>query len=75
MRQLRHTFIAIALTASVAQAQDTRTKIREIFHFGSCAALVCLSTTTGVHGDHYNPDAAAKSMRSVYAFLRTSLSR
>jgi hypothetical protein len=55
---LLQAFVAVVLVAP-AQAQDARTKVREIFHFGSCDALICLSTTTGVHGDHYNPDAAA----------------
>ncbi len=56
---LLQAFVAGLVVLPSAQAQDARTKVREIFHFGTCEALICLSTTTGVHGDHYNPDAAA----------------
>jgi len=56
---LQQAFIASIVMVSSAQAQDARTKVREIFHFGTCDVLICLSTTTGVHGTHYNPDAAA----------------
>lgn len=50
----------LTLLASTAlSAQDARTRIRDIFHFGTCDTLICLSTSTGVHGTHYNPDASA----------------
>jgi hypothetical protein len=51
-------FALVAPAALPAQA-DARSHIRDLFHFGSCDTLICLSTSTGVHGSHYNPDASA----------------
>jgi hypothetical protein len=52
--------IALLTVAPVdARAQSMRESIRDLFHFGTCAELICLSTSTGVHGSHYIPDAAS----------------
>lgn len=51
--------IAAVVAISSAQGQDARSNVREIFHFGTCSSLICLSTSTGFHGTHYNPDANA----------------
>src|SRR5215468_12357917 len=58
-KTLRALTACALLYASAAGAQDARTKIRDIFHFGTCDALICLSSLTGIHGEHYNPDASA----------------
>lgn len=58
MTKLLLAFVAVVVV-SPAQAQDARSDIREIFHFGTCPSLICLSTGTGVHGTHFNPDANA----------------
>jgi Putative MetA-pathway of phenol degradation len=51
--------VAVVAVALPARAQDARSQVREIFHFGTCSSLICLSTGTGVHGTHFNPDAEA----------------
>ncbi|HEV8234366.1 MAG TPA: hypothetical protein VGP84_07190, partial [Gemmatimonadaceae bacterium] len=60
MAKLLQALVAVVFVASSVRAQDdVRSKIREIFHFGTCSSLICLSTSTGNHGTHYNPDAEA----------------
>ena len=60
MAKLMKALVAVVFVVSSARAQDdVRSKVREIFHFGTCASLICLSTSTGTHGSHYNPDANA----------------
>jgi len=60
MAKLGQTLIAVVMIASCAEAQDdVRSKVREIFHFGTCSSLICLSLGTGNHGTHFNPDANA----------------
>ncbi|HKW11056.1 MAG TPA: hypothetical protein VJO33_11805 [Gemmatimonadaceae bacterium] len=60
MAKLLKALVAVVFVVSSARAQDdVRSKVREIFHFGTCASLICLSTSTGTHGSHYNPDANA----------------
>lgn len=59
MAKLLMAFVAVVVVVSPSQAQDARTQVREIFHFGTCPSLICLSTGTGVHGTHFNPDANA----------------
>lgn len=61
MTKLLLPLLAVVVSASPArvQAQDARTEIRQIFHFGTCPSLICLSLGTGVHGTHFNPDANA----------------
>jgi hypothetical protein len=52
--------VVFLVASATARAQDdVRSKVREIFHFGTCSSLICLSTSTGNHGTHYNPDAIA----------------
>jgi hypothetical protein len=59
MRKPLQALVAVVMLSSTAHAQDLRTRVREIFHFGTCPSLICLSTSTGTHGTHYNPDANA----------------
>ena len=62
MAKLLKAFLAVMIVSSAqaqTQTEDARSQIREIFHFGTCSSLICLSTSTGVHGSHYNPDADA----------------
>jgi hypothetical protein len=59
MAKLLQALFAVVVVVSPARAQDARTEIREIFHFGTCPSLICLSLGTGVHGTHFNPDAEA----------------
>ena len=55
---------ASLLLAVPARAQDgggsqtMRERLRNVFHFGSCEELICLSLESpGEHGQHYNPAA------------------
>ncbi|HEY7234985.1 MAG TPA: hypothetical protein VH539_12605 [Gemmatimonadaceae bacterium] len=60
MAKLLNALLAVVFVVSSARAQDdVRSKVREIFHFGTCSSLICLSTSTGMHGTHFNPDANA----------------
>ena len=60
MAKLLQALVGVVFLVSSARAQDdVRSKVREIFHFGTCSSLICLSTSTGFHGTHYNPDAIA----------------
>lgn len=60
MPKLVKALIAVVTLVSSANAQeDVRSKVREIFHFGTCSSLICLSLSTGNHGSHFNPDANA----------------
>src|SRR5438270_9676870 len=60
MAKLARALVAVVVIASSAKAQDdVRSKVREIFHFGTCSSLICLSLSTGNHGTHFNPDANA----------------
>jgi hypothetical protein len=41
-----------------ARSGGLRASLRDVFHFGSCAQLICLSLQSpGEHGQHYNPAA------------------
>jgi hypothetical protein len=60
MAKLLQALCAVVFFVSSLGAQDdVRSKVREIFQFGTCGSLICLSALTGVHGQHYNPDANA----------------
>jgi hypothetical protein len=67
--------LLLAAPAAAAQdpAPDLRTALRNVFHFGSCEQLICLSLETpGEHGQHYNPDAAQVA-ESVIGFLGNAI--
>lgn len=57
--------LSLALAPLPAAAQSVRERIVEMFHFGTCEQLICLSTSTGVHGAHYNPDAAGVGLAMI----------
>ena len=57
-----------ACVAAPAFGQSTpnmKTDIRNLFHFGTCANLICIDTTAGPHGTHFNPDAAASGTELI----------
>src|SRR5580765_4836661 len=73
MAKLLKALLAVVFVVSPARAQDdVRSKVREIFHFGTCSSLICLSTSTGPHGLHYNPDANAVG-QVVVDFLSSAI--
>jgi len=73
MAKLQKALLAVVFVASTARAQDdVRSKVREIFHFGTCSSLICLSTSAGPHGAHYNPDANAVG-QVVVDFLNSAI--
>jgi hypothetical protein len=72
--------VAAALLLAVpAHAQDgggsptMRERLRNVFHFGSCEELICLSLESpGQHGQHYNP-AAREVAESIVGFLGSAI--
>jgi hypothetical protein len=72
MTKLLQALVAVVVVSSTARAQDAQTQVREIFHFGTCSSLICLSTSTGIHGTHYNPDAEAVG-QTVIDFLNSAI--
>jgi hypothetical protein len=65
-------FAVLTLATPVAGAQTTREQIRNMFHFGDCPELICLSNLTGPHGSHFNPDAAGVGLAMI-DFLNTAI--
>jgi hypothetical protein len=69
---------AALLSGSPAHAQggedDTmRARLRNVFHFGSCDELICLSLESpGEHGQHFNP-AAHEVAEAVVGFLGNAI--
>ncbi|HUF25442.1 MAG TPA: hypothetical protein VMM18_00570 [Gemmatimonadaceae bacterium] len=61
-----------SLIAPGAEAQSMRTQLRNVFHFGTCEDLICLSTSSGEHGTHYNP-AAAEVAETLIDFLSNAI--
>ncbi|HEU4628425.1 MAG TPA: transporter [Gemmatimonadaceae bacterium] len=71
--------VASLLLAGPVHAQDAgaeatmRERLRNVFHFGSCEELICLSLESpGEHGQHYNP-AAREVAESVVGFLYNAI--
>ena len=62
------------LVAVPLHAQSARSRLRDLFHFGTCDTLVCLSVgvTGSQHGAHYNPDAAI-TLTSLIDFLSNGI--
>ena len=55
MTKLSRAFVvlfALLAPATLHAQEDARGRIRDLFHFGSCDTLICLSTSTGIHGSH-----------------------
>lgn len=58
---------------SAASSGTMRATLRNVFHFGSCDELICLSLESpGEHGQHYNP-AAREVAESVVEFLNSAI--
>jgi hypothetical protein len=56
---------ALAAAPAFGQEPNMKTDIRNLFHFGNCAQLICLDTSAGPHGTHYNPDAALSGTEMI----------
>ncbi len=63
----RSAMVAVVLLATRLPAQEPnmKTDIRNLFHFGTCSELICLSLSAGPHGSHFNPDADASGQELI----------
>ena len=58
--------IGAAFAAPVfGQSPNMKTDVRNLFHFGNCSNLICLDTSAGPHGFHFNPDAQASGTELI----------
>jgi hypothetical protein len=65
--------LALASPAAAQDAPNLRASLRNVFHFGTCEQLICLSLESpGEHGEHYNPDARQVA-ESVIGFLGNAI--
>ncbi|MGH7537139.1 MAG: hypothetical protein ACREMF_00770, partial [Gemmatimonadales bacterium] len=63
---------ALVVTAPPLRAQGLRQQIKQLFTFGSCGEIICLSNLTGAHGDHFKP-AADSSGTAFITFVSSSI--
>lgn len=70
----RALLVAVFLPACTvtARAQTLRDEIRQLFTFGTCGELVCLSNLTGFHGEHFKLSADTDGT-ALIAFLGSSI--
>ena len=65
--------LAAPAAAQSAEPANLRASLRNVFHFGTCEELICLSLTSpGEHGQHFNPDALQVA-ESVIGFLGNAI--
>jgi len=55
-----------------AAAQNLRDELRQLFTFGTCGELVCLSNLTGIHGEHFKLSAYSDGT-ALIGFLGSSI--
>lgn len=63
---------ATATAQSSSSGKTMRDVIRNLFHFGTCPQLICLDSLTGIHGNHFNPDALT-SGQELIDFLSSAI--
>ena len=63
---------AAASAQSSSSGKTMRDVIRNLFHFGTCPQLICLDSLTGIHGNHFNPDALT-SGQELIDFLSSAI--
>ena len=73
-RRVVVTLAALVATALPVWAQGggLREQIRQLFTFGNCGEIICLSNLTGAHGDHFKPSADSNGTAFI-AFVSSSI--